>query len=118
MSSVAIINQSAPYGSSNANESLDTAMIAGTFGQDVSLYFIGDGVFQLKKNQNPETKGIKNLSKTMKSLVFFDVEKLYVCQQSLKERGLSTDDLCVNVVSLSQPSISEHLSSHDNIMVF
>jgi tRNA 2-thiouridine synthesizing protein C len=118
MPSIAIINQSAPYGTSNAFESLDLAMISGTFGQDVSLFFIGDGVFQLLHEQNPDIKGIKNLNKVMKSLVFFDVEKLYVCEHSMQKRGLTIKDLSIEVVSLTQTAISELLSSHNRIMVF
>lgn len=118
MSSIAIINQSAPYGTSHAGESLDIAMIAGTFGQDISLFFLGDGVFQLLQEQNPENKGVKSLSKMMKSLVFFDVEKLYVCQQSMQERGLVVEDMCVGVFPLSPASITEYISSHDRVMVF
>jgi tRNA 2-thiouridine synthesizing protein C len=118
MPSIAIINQSAPYGTSHASESLDLAMIAGTFGQEISLFFIGDGVFQLLREQNPEIKGVKNLSKVMKSLVFFEVDKLYVCEHSMHERGLTQDNLCVSAVPLTQTTISEHLSSHSRIMVF
>lgn len=118
MSSIAIINQSAPYGTSQANESLDIAMIAGTFGQDISLFFTGDGVFQLLQGQNPELKGIKSLSKMMKSLVFFDIENLYVCEHSMQERGLVLEDMCINVSPLSKASMADCISSHNRIMVF
>jgi tRNA 2-thiouridine synthesizing protein C len=118
MPSLAIINQVPPYGTSHAAESIDLAMIAGTFGQDVSLYFIGDGVFQLIKEQNPSNTGVKNLSKILKSLPFFDVEKLYVCEKSMKDRGLNIDDLCVDAAQLSVSSLSKHLASHSHTMVF
>ncbi len=68
-------------------------LIAAAFDQDVSLVFIDDGVYQLKKGQ--QTKGIemKNFSPTYRALEDYDVEKLYVETESLEARGLTEDDL-------------------------
>ena len=118
MAALAIINQTAPYGSGDASESIDLAMVCGTFGQEVSLFYLGDGVFQLLKSQQPTEKGIRNLSKVIKSLPFFDVEKLYVCEKSLINRGLHTDLLCTDVILLNESSLSEKLATHTRIMVF
>ncbi len=87
------VNRKAPYGTIYALESLEVVLIGAAFDQDVSLAFLDDGVFQLTKNQNTETIGVKNFSPTFRALGDYDVTKLFVEQESLAERGLSENDL-------------------------
>ena len=51
------VNRKAPYGTIYALESLEVVLIAAAFDQDVSLVFMDDGVYQLKKGH--QTKGIE-----------------------------------------------------------
>ena len=46
------VNRRAPHGTVYAHEALEVVLIGAAFDQDVSLAFIDDGVFQLKKNQD------------------------------------------------------------------
>ncbi len=88
------VNRRAPYGTVYALESLEVVLIGAAFDQDVSLLFVDDGVFQIKKNQDTtQGSGFKNFSSTYKALGDYDVNKLYVEKESLEERGLSVDDL-------------------------
>ena len=87
------INRRAPYGSIYALEGLEVVLIGAAFDQDVSMAFIGDGVFQLKKGQDTSESDMKNFSPTYRALGDYDVNKLYVEQESLDERGLSEQDL-------------------------
>ena len=87
------INRKAPYGTVYAIESLEVVLIGAAFDQDVSLAFIGDGVYQLTKGQNTEAIGQKNFSPTYGALGDFEVSKIYVEKESLEERGLTLDDL-------------------------
>jgi tRNA 2-thiouridine synthesizing protein C len=91
------VNRKAPYGTIYALESLEVVLITATFDQDVSLVFIDDGVYELKKGQQTKGIGIKNFSPTYRALDGYDVEKLYVEQESLEQRGLTEDDLLVDV---------------------
>ena len=87
------INRKAPYGTVYALESLEVVLIGAAFDQDVSLAFIGDGVYQLTKGQNTDGIGQKNFSPTFAELGDYDVNKIYIEKESLEERGLSLDDL-------------------------
>jgi len=87
------INRKAPYGTVYALESLEVVLIGAAFDQDVSLAFIGDGVYQLTKGQNTEALGQKNFSTVYGALGDYDVNKIYVEKESLEERGLTLDDL-------------------------
>ena len=45
------VNRKAPHGTVYALESLEVVLITAAFDQDVSLVFMDDGVYQLKKGQ-------------------------------------------------------------------
>ncbi len=87
------VNRKAPYGTVYALESLEVVLIGAAFDQDVSLVFMDDGVFQIKKDQNSEASGMKNFSPTYNALGDYDVNKIYVEKESLEARGLTVDDL-------------------------
>jgi tRNA 2-thiouridine synthesizing protein C len=87
------VNRKAPYGTVYALESLEVVLIGAAFEQDVALAFLDDGVFQLLDGQDAAGVGMKNFSKTYRALGDFEVRKLYVERESLKERGLSEADL-------------------------
>ncbi|RKZ39675.1 MAG: sulfurtransferase complex subunit TusC [Gammaproteobacteria bacterium] len=90
------VNRKAPYGTIYALESLEVVLIGAAFDQDVSLAFIDDGVYQLKKDQKTSVDsgiGMKDFSKTYLALGDYDVNKIYVDKASLDERGLTADDL-------------------------
>lgn len=87
------VNRRAPYGSIYALESLEVVLIGAAFEQDVSLAFFDDGVYQLMKGQDTKGIGMKNFAPTYRALGDYGVTKVYVEQESLDERGLTTDDL-------------------------
>jgi len=87
------VNRKAPYGTVYALESLEVVLIGAAFEQDVSLAFVGDGVYQIAKNQSTDGIGMKNFSPTYKALGDYEVTKLYVEKESLEARGLTVDDL-------------------------
>lgn len=112
------VNRRAPYGSIYALESLEVVLIAAAFDQDVSLVFSDDGIFQLQKGQETEGVGMKNFSPTYRALEMYDVEKLYVSQSSMDERGISKDDLIVDVEVLSDEALADLMDDQDVIFSF
>lgn len=87
------VNRRAPYGTIYALESLEVVLIGAAFDQDVSLAFIGDGVYQLKADQDSSDSEQKNFSPIYQALGDYDVTKLYVEKESMDERGLTLEDL-------------------------
>jgi tRNA 2-thiouridine synthesizing protein C len=112
------VNRKAPYGTIYALESLEVVLIAATFDQDVSLVFVDDGVYELVKGQDTKGTGIKNHSKTYRALEGYDVEKLYVERESLQARGLSEDDLIVDVEVLSTAAMADLMAGQDVVLSF
>jgi len=112
------LNRKAPYGSIYALESLEVVLIGAAFDQDVSLAFIDDGVYQLKKNQETKAIGMKNFSPTYRALEGYDVEKLYVDKASMDARGLTEEDLIVPVEILDEAQMVELMAQQDVILSF
>jgi tRNA 2-thiouridine synthesizing protein C len=112
------LNRTAPYGTVYALESIEVVLITAAFDQDVSLAFIEDGVWQLKRGQ--QTKGIetKNFSPIYRALEGYDVEKLYVERESLESRGLSEEDLIVDVTVLSSAELGSLMAEQDVVFSF
>lgn len=112
------VNRKAPYGTIYALESLEVVLITAAFDQDVSVVFLDDGVYQLKRGQ--QTKGIenKNFSPTYRALEGYDVEKLYVERESLEARALTEDDLLVPVTVLSREEMGALMETQDVVLSF
>ncbi len=110
------VNRKAPYGTVYALESLEVVLISAAFDQDVSLAFLDDGVYQLRKGQ--QTKGIetKNFSPIFRALDGYDIEKLYVEREAMEARGLTEDDLLVDVTVLSRTEMGELMEQQDVVI--
>ena len=112
------INRRAPHGTIYAHEALEVVLIGAAFEQDVSLAFIDDGVFQLKKDQDTSDIHTKNFSKIFKALEMYDVEKLFVEKESLDKRGLTEDDLSVDVKVINSPEMKKLITDSEVIFNF
>ena len=110
------VNRKAPYGTVYALESLEVVLISAAFDQDVSLVFMDDGVFQIVKNQETDGIKMKNFSRTYRALDGYEVEKLYVEKESLDARGLTKDDLLVDVEILSSQELGEIMAAQDVVI--
>jgi tRNA 2-thiouridine synthesizing protein C len=112
------VNRRAPYGTIYALEGLEVVLIGAAFDQDVSLAFVDDGVYQLKKGQDTKESGMKNFSPAYRALEGYDVEKLYVERESLEARGMTEDDLIVPVEVLPAAKLAELMEQQDVLLNF
>ncbi|WP_448248675.1 sulfurtransferase complex subunit TusC [Thalassotalea agariperforans] len=118
MKKIAIINSRAPFAENQGKDALDLALILGSYEQAVSLFFHQDGVFQLIENTQLALLKQKDYLKTFAAFELYDIEKVYVCQASLTERGLSNNFHIDNVDVLSQVEFNQALAQHDVIYRF
>jgi tRNA 2-thiouridine synthesizing protein C len=112
------VNRKAPYGTIYALESLEVVLISAAFDQDVSLAFLDDGVYELKKGQATKAIDVKNFSPTYRALEGYDIEKLYVEKESLEERGLTEEDLVVDVQVMSRSEMADLMDEQDVVLSF
>ena len=114
----AILNSKAPYSNTAGKDALDIALIFGSFEQPTSLFFQGDGVWQLIKEQNGALISVKDYLKTFAAFEFYDLENIYICQESLVERGLTTDFHIEQVQVLTRDEFANTLASHHTVLRF
>lgn len=87
------VNRRAPHGTNYGQEGLEVALIGAAFDQDVSMVYMDDGVFQLRKGQDTSDLETKNFTATYRALGDYDVQKVYVEKESLSRRGMGEADL-------------------------
>ena len=110
------VNRRAPYGTIFALECLEVVLISAAFEQDVSLAFLDDGVYQLKKSQDTTGIGMKNFSNTYRALDDYEVEKIYVEKESLEARGLTEDDLIIPVEVKSTEELRDIMAQQEVVI--
>ena len=116
--SVAIVMRKAPYGSVYTAEGFRTIMGIAVFEMDISVVFVDDGVFALLKDQDPDQFDMKPLGDGFPMLREFDVDRFYVHDQSLAERGLTTEDLVMDVEVVDGARIAQIMQSAGKVLPF
>ena len=105
--SLLIISRQAPWSGPSAKEALDIALAGGAFDLPIGLMFMDDGVFQLMPKQSAAALQQKDLSANVQALSLFGVEDIFVCSDSLAERGIFPANFVVNTL---QPLFAEEVA--------
>ena len=109
---------SGPYSSSSGSEALEAVLVGANFEQEISLLFINNGIFQIKRNQDTSASQLKPSYKTFKALEDFDITKVYTHDLSLLARGLEADDLMIPASVLSSQAVSILIAEQDRVFTF
>lgn len=115
MNKIAFMCRRGPHGTSAGREGLDALLATSALTESLALFLVGDGVLQLVREQQPQTILQRHYAPTFKLLELYDIEEVYVCADSLTERGLMVDDLLIPVESLSRADIRhqwDHCTTH------
>jgi len=107
-----------PHGSIYAYEGLEAILIMGAYEQEVSVVFIDDGVFTLKKEQDTKPLGVKEFSKTFAALEDYDITNIYADRESLEIRGLTVDDLIIKPKLLEASEIAKIMEEQHTLLPF
>ncbi|ODP97886.1 sulfurtransferase TusC [Salinivibrio sp. SS3] len=118
MMKIGFVFSSAPHGSASGREGLDALLAASAFCDNLVVFFIGDGVFQLLEGQQPGQILSRDYIASFKMLPLCDVEAIYACQASLTARGLEQTSTVLSTQALSLEQIKTQLSGCDRILHF
>lgn len=118
MAKAIVLMRKAPYGSVYTAEGFRSVMGIGIFEIDVAMAFTDDGVYALVKDQDPEKLDMQSLGDGFPMLPEFGVEKFYVHQPSLEARGLSTDDLVMDVELVDDARLAALLAEYGTVLPF
>lgn len=115
---IMFVNRKAPHGSVYALEGLEVILIFGAYDQEISAVFMDDAVLSLKKGQDTSELGTKDFSATFRVLEAYGVENRYVEKESLEQRGLTEDDLIIDVEVVDQTVLREVMGKQDVLLPF
>lgn len=115
---IMFVNRKAPHGSIYAYEGLEVILIFGAYDQEISAVFLDDAVLSLKKGQDTTELGTKGFSATFRVLESYGVEKRYADKESLAQRGLTEEDLVVDVEIVDAATLRKVMGEQDVLLPF
>ncbi|MHB9053598.1 MAG: sulfurtransferase complex subunit TusC [Thermoleophilia bacterium] len=118
MAKLMVVFRTAPYGSIYSFEGLENVLIMGAYDQDVSVLFIDDGVFAIKKGMDNSGTGIKDFSPTFRALEAYDIEKIFIDRTSMESRGLTKDDLVIDAELIESDAVEKMMEEQKNFFMF
>ncbi|WP_342323304.1 sulfurtransferase complex subunit TusC [Kosakonia sp. BYX6] len=119
MKRIAFVFTSAPHGSSSGREGLDALLATSAFSDDIGVFFVGDGVFQLLANQQPGAILARDYIATFKVLPLYDIEQCWLCAASLRERGLGDETAFVLPAQRLEPdALRDALEQYAVVLTF
>ena len=108
---VLVILSHAPYGDQRCREGLDIALTAAAFEQPVTLLLTHDAVNLLRKPQQPDALGQKNLASLMAALPMYDIERIYADKEACADVGLNNTN-CAHAEPLDAQAIATLIREH------
>ena len=77
-----------------AREGMEALLACAAFDQQPSVVFMEHGIYQLLPQG--ESPGVKNLNKMAQALSLYGVDPLYICENSLIQRGIHLSMINLN----------------------
>lgn len=105
-----------PFSGVSLQETLDSILTIAAFDQSVSLLLLDDGVFQLKKGQQPERFGMKDTVAVFGALEIYDIHDIRAEVESLQEHGLKPGDLYLPVREIYRKDVAGYMKKFDVIL--
>ena len=117
---LAFLFRTAPHGNAISREGLDALLAATAFcdEEEISVFFIDDGVLNLLDGQNPELLLQKDFIRTFKLLDLYDIEQRFVCATSLDQYHLQTEQLIISAEKIDRTSLINKLSQAEKVFTF
>ncbi|OIN03841.1 sulfurtransferase complex subunit TusC [Oceanisphaera psychrotolerans] len=113
MNKVAFIFRTPPHGSASGREGLDAVLATSALSEDIGVFFIDDGVYQLLSGQDPARVLGRDYAPTFGLLALYDVENVYLCAEALAERGLSVERLTIEATVLPWHELQQRLADYN-----
>ncbi|WP_176672804.1 sulfurtransferase complex subunit TusC [Bisgaardia hudsonensis] len=117
---LAFIFRQAPYGSSISREGIDTLLAATAFcnEDEIAVFFIDDGIFNLIANQNPTLILQKDFTQSLKLLDLYDIENRYICENTLQQYGLDDTDFILSCKKIDRSSLIKKVKLAEKVLTF
>ena len=114
---ILLVFRHAPYGNALAREGLEAALACGAMGAKTSVLYINEGVWQLLASQNSGAIDSKNQAAMASALPLYDVDAIWVDEDSLKQRNLTPSDINAGKV-IDTAGVQKLLATSKSILSF
>ena len=117
---LAFVFRHCPHGNSVGREGLDTLLAATAFchEEDITVFFMDDGVVNLLPNQQPERILQKDFIRALKLLDLYDIRHRYVCKQSLQRLHLTQLKPVIACEQIERAELLEKIRQVEKCLVF
>ena len=114
---ILLVFRHAPYGNALAREGLEAALACGAMGAKTSVLYINEGVWQLLEPQNSSSIDCKNQAAMASALPLYDVDAIWVDEDSLKQRNLTSADINAGKI-IDTTGVQKLLATSKSILSF
>lgn len=120
MKHIAFVFTHSPHGSASGREGLDALLAMSALTENIGVFFIGDGVLQLLPGQQPEKILMRDYISTFGVLPLYDIERCYVCVESLQQRGIALDTTgwVLDIELLPPEVLRQRLANYHSVLSF
>jgi tRNA 2-thiouridine synthesizing protein C len=114
---ILLVFRHAPYGNALAREGLEAALACGAMGAKTSVLYINEAVWQLFGSQNSNAIDCKNQMAMASALPLYDVDAIWVDEDSLKQRNLTSADINAGKI-IDRTRVQALLATSKSILSF
>jgi tRNA 2-thiouridine synthesizing protein C len=115
---ILVVCSQAPSRGNLAREALDTAFAVAAFEQSVSVYFSGEGVWQLLAAEQTNLITGKAINSSWQAASLYEINKLYVTAEELAKRQINADELIEGISVISAKDINNIMTNQDLVLSF
>lgn len=115
---ILVLQRHAPYGNNLAREGVDYILTCAAYDQDLSILFMGDGVFQLIDNQQSAQINLKTHLGALKLFELYDIQNIYAIAEDLAERNINQQMLGINPNIISRNEAKLLIEQQQHILGF
>lgn len=113
---IAVVLTQLPLYGIYTRESLDLIFALAAVDHQLSVIFCGDAVYQLIKANDSSELQVKDVRRSFKLFELYDIERLYICADSLRQRQLEPAELLLDVQQLESAELSQLLSTQQHVI--
>ncbi|MDP5144564.1 sulfurtransferase complex subunit TusC [Rheinheimera baltica] len=116
MCNLLVLLRYSPFNNAQGREALDLILALAAVDHNVSVLFSGDAVFQLLPTKDQPDFALKAYPRSFKLFELYDIDQVYVCEQSLRERGIKQNQLVTAARPVSANDITVLLAEQHQVI--
>jgi tRNA 2-thiouridine synthesizing protein C len=113
---IAVLLSKLPLQDIAARESLDLIFALAAVEHQVSVIFCDDAVYQLLKSEDSAELLVKDFRRSFKLFELYEIEQLYVCAESLRQRKLQANKLMLDLRALDTAELNQLLDTQHHLI--